>query len=546
MNLRALIRAETRRERLKLGLAAGAAAVTAAATVALLGLSGWFITGAALAGAAGTGAAMAFNYLLPSAGIRLFAILRTAGRYLERTAGHEAALAALARMRPILFRSMAEGPPHRALGLSAGEASARLVEDVEAIQTLFIRRSAVWSLGAGAALSLVLAALAHPLAAAVVLAAMALAAGGAWLMARRWADPAGARVQIETGRLKSELAALHAAAPELKAYGLQDWARQTTARAAHGLDSARLARIAAEGRMGAWHAVCLGLGAVGALLAAAMGGAEQPMAALAALVAVTGVESAGGLAQAWVQRGAAETAVSRLDDLTASPPAEGARPHGAAIRLTGPDRLLTPPQRLAVVGPSGVGKTSLVERLIGLRPALDAEAEIGGAPLETLGRGQSTALFAYAAQDVRLLDASVRDNLRLADPGADDARLWSALEDAGLAQRLRLTSEGLSLRIGSNGLRLSGGERRRLGLARALLRDAPWLVLDEPTEGLDAALERIVLDRLDARLKTTGQGLILVSHRHAPITLCDLVLTARGMDDQGRLLLTPETGRVPA
>lgn len=91
-DLRAEVTAEGRREALRLRLALGMGAVVAAAAVALLGLSGWFITAAALAGAAGTATAMAFNYLVPSAAIRLFAILRTGARYVERVAGHEAAL----------------------------------------------------------------------------------------------------------------------------------------------------------------------------------------------------------------------------------------------------------------------------------------------------------------------------------------------------------------------------------------------------------------------------------------------------------------------
>jgi ATP-binding cassette subfamily C protein CydC len=546
VNVRDLIRAEIRHEAPRLRLAAAMGAVVTASAVALLGVSGWFITGAALAGAAGAAAVSSFNFLLPSAAIRLFAVLRTGGRYVERVVGHEAALAALARMRPLLFRALAEGPPRRALALSAGEASARLVEDVEAVQTLFIRRSAVWAMGAGALLSAVLATTAHPLAGAAVLATMAAAAGGGLVMARRWADPAGARLQVETGRLKAEIAALHAAAPELKAYGLEVWARDQATRTAQDLDDARMARIGAEGRMAAWQALCLGLGAAAAFTAAALGGVAQPMAALAALAAVTGVEAAGGLTQALLQRGAAEAALTRLDELTVPAPAHGDAATGPVIRLTLADLILTPPMRLAVVGPSGVGKTSLVERMIGLRPALNGEVEIGGVALEALARREAATLFAYAAQDVRLIDDTVRRNLRLADPEADDARLWTALEDAGLADRVRAAPRGLDLPVGANGIRLSGGERRRLGLARALLRDAPWLVLDEPTEGLDAATERAVLDRLDARLKAAGQGLILISHRRAPLALCDRVAIAKGMDADGRLSLAVETSKVPA
>ena len=184
---------------------------------------------------------------------------------------------------------------------------------------------------------------------------------------------------------------------------------------------------------------------------------------------------------------------------------------------------------VSLLGPSGCGKTTMIERLIGLRDTASAVRA-------------DRALFAYAAQDVRLIDGTVRDNLRLADPTADDERLWAALQDAGLDQRLR-GGRGLDLAIGPDGARLSGGERRRLGLARALLRSAPWLVLDEPTEGLDAATERRVLDRLDARLKSTDQGLILISHRPAPVCLCGLTLRATAMDADGRLMMTRDKAR---
>jgi ATP-binding cassette subfamily C protein CydC len=136
---------------------------------------------------------------------------------------------------------------------------------------------------------------------------------------------------------------------------------------------------------------------------------------------------------------------------------------------------------------------------------------------------QTRAAFAHAPQDAAMIAGTVRANLALADAQPDDA-IWEALADAALEARVRALPQGLDTWIGENGERLSGGERRRLSLARALLRDAPWLLLDEPTEGLDAATEALVVERLDARLKRTGQGLILVSHRPAPRALCDLRL----------------------
>ncbi|RZJ39873.1 MAG: amino acid ABC transporter ATP-binding/permease protein, partial [Brevundimonas sp.] len=190
-----LVEAQRRAQRGRLRLAAVGAATVSVAAVGLLGLSGWFITGAAFAGAAGYAAAQAFNYMMPSAIIRLLAIVRTGARYVERVAGHEAALKALARLRPQLFDAIASAPAERALGLSSGEASARLVQDVDAVQTLFVRRSIPWGLGAGAATAVLLAALASPLAGLILLLAMAGACAGGLLIARRLADPAGREVQ---------------------------------------------------------------------------------------------------------------------------------------------------------------------------------------------------------------------------------------------------------------------------------------------------------------------------------------------------------------
>jgi ATP-binding cassette subfamily C protein CydC len=128
----------------------------------------------------------------------------------------------------------------------------------------------------------------------------------------------------------------------------------------------------------------------------------------------------------------------------------------------------------------------------------------------------------------------VRDNLMLANPDADDATLWRALHDAVLDDQVRALDHGLDAWVGENGARLSGGERRRLAVARAYCSLAPWLVLDEPSEGLDGTTEKLLAVRLAQRLDTTGQGLILVSHRPALVALCPrrFDLTQAGSDQR--------------
>jgi ATP-binding cassette subfamily C protein CydC len=146
---------------------------------------------------------------------------------------------------------------------------------------------------------------------------------------------------------------------------------------------------------------------------------------------------------------------------------------------------------------------------------------VGGADIGRVDVQALRAVFAYAPQEVQLITGSVRENLLLGDAAARDDELWAALYDAGLDARIRAAAQGLDHWIGDDGCRLSGGERRRLALARALLRPAPWLLLDEPTEGLDPRTEAQLVRRLRRRLARTGQGLIVVSHRPAALALAD-------------------------
>ena len=209
-----------------------------------------------------------------------------------------------------------------------------------------------------------------------------------------------------------------------------------------------------------------------------------------------------------------------------APDPAAAAPNLAVLEIDG--RRFEPGTRLGVAGPSGCGKTRTLEALVGLRPAPPGRFRIGPTRLETVPEGWARPLFAYAPQDARLVTGTVSENLRLAAPEADEAALWDALADAQLDGRVRQLPQGLETWLGDGGEVLSGGERRRLSLARAYLRPAPWLLLDEPTEGLDRQTEADVVAALDRRLSRTGQGLVIVSHRPAPLTLCSATLDVSG------------------
>ncbi len=536
-SLRAFVAGERRRQAGRLAAAAVSAGVVTASSVLLLGLSGWFITGAALAGVAGPAAASAFNYMLPAVCIRLLAMLRTGGRYAERVIGHDAALRALARLRPALFAAILASPPRQALAMAVGDASARLVQDVDAVEARFVRRSAPWGSAAAFATGMALLLPAGVAAACATAGTVVATLLAAWLLSAQ-GDAAGRSVQRANGRLKQEYVTLSAAAAELRAYGLDGWAAERLAREAAALSAAQARVTAWSGWFALLQAAAPGLAAMVALSLSVH--APLPLAALAALAAAMTVDGVAGLVRGLEVRGRLAEAEARLDAVLQTP--VPAACHQPGLCIPPEIALSTPPARLlpgtvtGVTGPSGSGKTSLLERLLGLRPSEPGQIEIGGLDVTAVNLGALRGCFAYAPQDAAMLAGTVRENLLLAGSGnGSEAALWAALHDAALDVRVRALPSGLDAWIGENGAALSGGERRRFGLARAYLRSAPWLLLDKPTAGLDAATETVVTARLQARLKRHGQGAVIVSHRPGPLALCATVLHM-GAGAQGECL----------
>lgn len=535
--LKALIRQQEKAQGPSLLAASVTASLVAAAAVILLGLSGWFITAAALAGIAGPAAAKTFNYLIPSALIRLLAIIRTASRYGERMTGHRAALKALAVLRPRIFKGLTQSSVRDSLALSSGEASARLMQDVDAIQNHFVRRSAPWGALSALAAGLTMAALAGWPVALVILMTSLLGMGLSALIAHYLAKPASRAIQEASGALKSEFAALSAAAPELQAYGARDWAIGRIDTSGQALDEAarELARVGSL--MQCAQSLALSIAIAGVVLTGPI--STPPLMALALLAAVTTIEGAGALMNALRQAGGVEAAVERLGELMPATAPQATQPSSISPNINLPAFGLTlhAPQRLAISGRSGSGKTTLVERWMHLRPVISDEVQLGGLDLAQISPEAARSLFAYAPQQPMLLAGTVRSNLMLAHPQATEHDLWHALETADLADRVRRLPKGLDTRLGENGARLSGGEKRRLGLARTYLRPAPWLVLDEPTEGLDALTEARVLVRLEQHLNRSRQGLIVISHRTGPIEMCSHQIMVSSISPTGRICI---------
>jgi ATP-binding cassette, subfamily C, bacterial CydC len=257
--------------------------------------------------------------------------------------------------------------------------------------------------------------------------------------------------------------------------------------------------------------------------------ADNPALLAMALLGVTmGFENAGAFLQTLSQQRlfkAAERRIGNIYDLGDAP--APAKTEADRFTYKGQTVVVDRDLRLLISGESGAGKSRLIHALMGLAepqqvPGLEGDAVF------------SRAMFSLCPQDAMTLSGTIHENLLMAiqdealtqlTPVETEARLMTALEDAGLVTRLKSLKNGLDIWIGEGGITLSGGERKRLALARAYLRDAPILILDEPTEGLDATTEAFVIERLEARLSRTGQGLIFTSHRTLPRRLATSELT---------------------
>ena len=521
-----VIRAQQRRQALRLMAATIAGAATAASSVLLLGLSGWFIAGAAVAGLGGASAVMAFNYLLPSAAIRLFAIVRTGGRYAERLLGHSAAFKAMASFRAQVFRSLAIAPVEVSLGFSTGEASSRLVEDVDAIENQFVGLSAGPAAVVALAAGLGLTSLLGPAPTIVLLVGAAILTLGGRRLHQRLTDAAGARSQVAIGRLKDRYASFADAAPELICYDFTEPAIDLIMESDGALAVARNEAARGSAAVAALQALCMAGTAVGVILTA--GRAPVALIAMGALGAAAALDGVSGLLRAFERRGAYLSAVARLSEVStageSSPSGPFESPPDICITVDGHVTSARVGDRLAICGASGSGKTRLLDEMIKLRPTSDASITIASTAVARLSSGAARGLFSYIPQNAPVLTGSIQENLRLGKPDATDLEMWGALRAAALDARVAAMPNGLMTWTGQGGERLSGGERRRLCLARALLRPAPWLVLDEPTEGLDLETEQQVVANICEHLDRTGQGLILVSHRTHPLRLCSIRL----------------------
>lgn len=212
-------------------------------------------------------------------------------------------------------------------------------------------------------------------------------------------------------------------------------------------------------------------------------------------------------------------------------------PGAAADTLHGVDLTVHPGERLAVVGLNGAGKTTLVKLLCGFYDPTAGRVLLNGTDIREFDRREYYSLFTAVFQKFSVLEVTLAENVAQTAENIDEARVWDCLEKAGLGERVRSMPDGLQTHIGrqvyEDGILLSGGEMQRLMLARALYKNAPVLLLDEPTAALDPIAENDIYQKYAAM--TEGRTSVFISHRLASTRFCDriLLIDGGGIAEQG-------------
>jgi thiol reductant ABC exporter CydC subunit len=526
--------------RLALSTVAGVGA--AGAAVGLLATAAFLISRAALH-------PPVLHLMVAIVAVRAFGLSRGVLRYVERLVGHDAALRVLAELRIRVFARLERLAPAGLSAFRRADLVQRLVTDVDAVLDMLVRvllpYTVALMVGAG---SVALVGALVPAAGLALAGGLVVVAVGVPLLQSAAARRSDGRLAPLRGELATATVDLVHGRPDLIAYGAVPAQLTRVADVDRRLRQATERSSAVAGLAAAATALCTGATVLVGLIAGAVavhgGDLRGELLAVVVLTPLAVFEAAAGLPAAAQRLAAARAALQRLADVLAAPDPtpEPATPEPApvepyTVRLEGatatwPGRAtaavrgvsleLTTGRRVALVGPSGAGKSTVAALLVRWLDPSAGRVTINGTDLRRLRGDDVRRIVGYLAEDAHLFDTTIEENLRVARRDATADQLDDALAAARLLDWVRTLPQGLATPVGEHGMALSGGQRRRLALARTLLADFPVLVLDEPTEHLDeataAALTRDILDA------TRGRTVLLITHRLDPLSDVDDVV----------------------
>jgi thiol reductant ABC exporter CydC subunit len=480
--------------------------------------------------------------------VRFFGLARPVARYLERLATHDLALRMLGRIRAAFYARIEPLAPAAIESYRRGDLLARMIADVDALQGLYPKALGPMLVAAGVGLACIAAAwwllpaAGVALAAGLATVAVAVPAAAGVTSGRRARSLASARA-----RLHGDLEELLAGSAEIVAFGRQGRALEQVRETDRALEQLARRDAVEAGIVRGAGLLAAGLTVIAVLAlavrAASVGAIDRVDVAALTLLALACLEVMGELSSAARELMTVLASGGRVLELTGrqpavrdpeDPAAPPARPdvvlqqvtarYGAAARpvIEGLDLLIPAGSRVAIVGPSGVGKTTVVNLLLRFMDPESGRVTLAGTDIRDYRQQDVRSCFAVAGQEAHIFDSSIRENLLLAHPGAPDDDLWRALRQARIDDWVAALPDGLDTLVGADGLAMSGGQRQRLTVARALLSDAPILVLDEPTAHLDHTTAQAMID--DVLAATHERTVLLITHRDEGLEQMDRVV----------------------
>lgn len=534
--------------------------ITLLTGIGLLSLSGWFLSASAVAGLTVV-TAQTFNFFTPAGGVRFFSIARTASRYGERLATHEATFKLLTQLRVWAWNKLLPLSAANLQGLRRGDLLNRLVADIDTLDHLYLRllTPMAASLMMIGTLLVFLGWFDSHL--ALSLCALLLAA---WLilpLVFYYLGKAPGQVLMQAQRqYRIELLDVIQGQAELSIFGANQRYLAKLEQAQHSLFSQQTTMANITGLSQALLILINGTAVVLMLYFAGQGVGELsppgPLMALMVFATMASLEMMMPIAGAFQHLSSTVLAARRVTEITEQTPSvvfnlnSDLQAYHGALQITdihfgyhshspvlqGLDLTIHAGEKVAILGPTGCGKSSLLGLITRDWAAQQGAITLDGQPISDYSDINLRAAMTVVSQRIYLFSGTLRDNLALALPylqgeakKAHDQRFIEVLDKVGL-QTLLQGDIPLDCWIGEGGRQLSGGEQRRIGVARALLRDAPLLLLDEPTEGLDKRTEREILKVLldFAQHKT----LLMISHRLTALEQMDAVYLL----EQGRLI----------
>ncbi|MFY2735504.1 heme ABC transporter ATP-binding protein/permease CydC [Pseudocitrobacter faecalis] len=508
------------------------AIVTLLASIGLLTLSGWFLSASAVVGVAGV---YSFNYMLPAAGVRGSAIIRTAGRYFERLVSHDATFRVLQHLRVFTFSKLLPLSPAGLARFRQGELLNRMVADVDTLDHLYLR---VISPLVGALVVILVVTFGL----SFLDGTLALTLGGIMLLTLfllpplfyRAGKPTGEQLTHLRGRYRQQLTSWLQGQAELTIFNASTRYREQMEQTEVNWHDAQRRQSELTALSQALMLLIGGLAVIAMLWLAAggVGDNTQPGALIALFVfcALAAFEALAPVTGAFQHLGQVIASALRLTQIidqkpeVTFPQTEATVPTQVALRFENvtfsyPEQAqaalsdialqVNAGEHIAILGRTGCGKSTLLQLITRAWDPQQGAILLNEQPLSNLDEPTLRRAMSVVPQRVHLFSATLRDNLLLARPDASDAELSAVLEQTGLSKLL--DDSGLNSWLGEGGRQLSGGELRRLAIARALLHDAPLMLLDEPTEGLDATTESQILDLLAELMR--DKTVLMVTHR---------------------------------